>query len=152
MTKKQFTQGLVAISLVLLICIILIPNRWLIAVLVLLGSGTIYLINQRLASQLTLSEQQMIRQSADLAVENSPYLSGKAPCPMYIYDESNQLQWMNDRGIALREQYGDSLWQDKLLPLLTTTKSGGQIAVGSTNFRYVIWIFIWYNAFRQDRR
>lgn len=138
MNQKRFTQILVLITVIQILCILLIPWRWLLVVLVMAAAVCIYGLYREVRRFLQMSEKERLNQAADLAETNSEYLSKQAPYPLYMFDEQKQITWLNDKAIALQEKYGDQLWEAQLRPAIEARKDNGQITMKDATLRYRI--------------
>ncbi|MFY1067308.1 DHH family phosphoesterase [Enterococcus sp. AD013-P3] len=138
MNQKRFVQILVLMTLIQVLCILLIPWRWLLVLLAVIAAFCIYGLYREVRRFLQMSEKERINQAADLAETNSEYLSKLAPYPLYMYDEQNHIRWLNDKAIALQEKYGDQLWAEQLQPAIKAQRETGRITMKDSNLRYRI--------------
>lgn len=138
MDRNRFVKLLVLITVIQVLCILLIPWRWFLAVLALLASLCIYRLYVEVRHFLELSEQEKISQAANLAEENSEYLSKESPFPLYLFDDQYNITWLNEKAILLQEKYGAALWEKQLVPAIKAHSATGEVNLGKENLRYRI--------------
>ena len=138
MHKHQFTKVLVLLTVIQILCVILIPWWWLTAVILCAGALVIYLLYRRVRKLFKMTEAERITRSANLAEENSEYLSRQAPFPLYMYDESLAISWMNEQALRLHEQVGPNLWQEQIVPAIEKQSTSGQVVGQNKTLRYQI--------------
>src|SRR5699024_2052184 len=138
MDRNRFVKLLVLITVIQVLCILLIPWRWFLAVLAVLASLCIYRLYVEVRHFLELSEQEKISQAANLAEENSEYLSKESPFPLYLFDDQYNITWLNEKAISLQEKYGAALWEKQLVPAIKAHSATGEVNLGKENLRYRI--------------
>lgn len=138
MTKNQFTKVLLLLTLLQVLCVLLIPWRWVTALILCVGALVIYLLYRRVQQLLKMTEAERITRSANLAEENSEYLSRQAPFPLYMYDEQLEISWMNEQAIHLHEQMNTDLWHEQLVPAIKKGSVSGQVVGQNKTLRYQI--------------
>ena len=127
MTKNQFTKVLLLLTLLQVLCVLLIPWRWVTALILCIGALVIYLLYRRVQQLLKMTEAERITKSANLAEENSEYLSRQAPFPLYMYDDQLEISWMNEQAIHLHDQLDTDLWHEQLVPAIEKGNVSGQV-------------------------
>ena len=138
MTKNQFTKVLLLLTLLQVLCVLLIPWRWVTALILCIGALVIYLLYRRVQQLLKMTEAERITRSANLAEENSEYLSRQAPFPLYMYDDQLEISWMNEQAIHLHEQLDTDLWHEQLVPAIKKGNVSGQVVGQKKTLRYQI--------------
>lgn len=138
MNRNRFVKILILITVIQVLCLFLIPWRWFLAVLTVLAALCVYGLYVEVRHFLELSEQEKISQAANLAEENSEYLSKESPFPLYLFDDQQNITWLNEKAILLQEKYGTELWEKQLVPAIQAHSDTGEVSLGKENLRYRI--------------
>lgn len=140
MKKYPFLKVMVLVFIVEFICLVFNPNLWVNLVLFAAINVFVYYVYYTLQNLQALTDDQRIRKSAQIAIDNSKFLSSVSPSIIFIYQPKTfRLDWMNHRALDLNEQVGqDLLWDKTLKPLLVGSKDEGSLRVSDKSFEYII--------------
>lgn len=140
MKKYPFLKVMVLVFIVEFICLVFNPNLWVNLVLFAAINVFVYYVYYTLQNLQALTDDQRIRKSAQIAIDNSKFLSSVSPSIIFIYQPKTfRLDWMNHRALDLNEQVGqDLLWNKTLKPLLVGSKDEGTLRVSDKSFEYII--------------
>lgn len=140
MKKYPFLKVMVLVFIVEFICLVFNPNLWVNLVLFAAINVFVYYVYYTLQNLQALTDDQRIRKSAQIAIDNSKFLSSVSPSIIFIYQPKTfRLDWMNHRALDLNEQVGqDLLWDKTLKPLLVGSKDEGTLRVSDKSFEYII--------------
>ncbi|BCA84488.1 DHH family phosphoesterase [Enterococcus saigonensis] len=140
MKKYPFLKVLVLVFIVEFICLVFNPNLWVNIILFAVINVFVYYVYYTLQNLQALTDEQRIRKSAQIAIDNSKFLSSVSPSIIFIYEPKTfRLDWMNHRALDLKEQIGkDQLWDKTLKPLLVGSKDAGNFHVADKSFDYII--------------
>lgn len=140
MKKYPFLKVMVLVFIVEFICLVFNPNLWVNLVLFAAINVFVYYVYYTLQNLQALTDDQRIRKSAQIAIDNSKFLSSVSPSIIFIYQPKTfRLDWMNHRALDLNEQVGqDLLWDKTLKPLLVGSKDDGTLRVSDKSFEYII--------------
>lgn len=140
MKKYPFLKVLVLVFIVEFICLVFNPNLWVNIILFAVINVFVYYVYYTLQNLQALTDEQRIRKSAQIAIDNSKFLSSVSPSIIFIYEPKTFcLDWMNHRALDLKEQIGkDQLWDKTLKPLLVGSKDAGDFHVADKSFDYII--------------
>lgn len=140
MKKYPFLKVMVLVFIVEFICLVFNPNLWVNLVFFAAINVFVYYVYYTLQNLQALTDDQRIRKSAQIAIDNSKFLSSVSPSIIFIYQPKTfRLDWMNHRALDLNEQVGqDLLWDKTLKPLLVGSKDEGTLRVSDKSFEYII--------------
>ncbi|WHA09273.1 DHH family phosphoesterase [Enterococcus montenegrensis] len=140
MKKYPFLKVMVLVFIVEFICLVFNPNLWVNLILFAAINVFVYYVYYTLQNLQALTDDQRIRKSAQIAIDNSKFLSSVSPSIIFIYQPKTfRLDWMNHRALDLNEQVGqDLLWDKTLKPLLVGSKDEGTLRVSDKSFEYII--------------
>ncbi|KAF1302635.1 MULTISPECIES: DHH family phosphoesterase [Enterococcus] len=153
--KKEVFGKLALLCCLLQVLSLLFLNKWLAVGIVIVANLFLFQMHIRLRRWHQISEQESIRMSARVAQENSKYLSEKSPSLIFIYDEHQQVEWMNQNALQLLHKYSKSVWQDYLVNLLNHNKEQGLLHLPDDVYTYSMdrkkGILFLYNVTDQER-
>lgn len=138
MKKEQFATMLVLAAVLELMAVVFIPNKALVAAILLLINGAIYNLYIRNRRLIAMTDKERIQQAAAIAERNSEYLSDYSPILLFIYDERGNVEWMNKKAQALMEKYGEELWREDLRPLVDGDEDDGKLNLSKDYLSYRI--------------
>ena len=140
MKKYPFLKVMVLVFIVEFICLVFNPNLWVNLVLFAAINVFVYYVYYTLQNLQALTDDQRIRKSAQIAIDNSKFLSSVSPSIIFIYQPKTfRLDWMNHRALDLNKQVGqDLLWDKTLKPLLVGSIDEGTLRVSDKSFEYII--------------
>lgn len=138
MKREQFVTMLVLAAILELMAVVFIPNKALIAAILLLINGAIYNLYIRNRRLMAMTDKERIQQAAAIAERNSEYLSDYSPILLFIYDDRGNVEWMNKKAQALMEKYGEELWRENLRPLIDGDEDDGKLNLSKDYLSYRI--------------
>ncbi|MFV0558911.1 MAG: DHH family phosphoesterase [Enterococcus sp.] len=114
-------------------------DLWLDLVVIVVTNIALYQLGKRFMERQQISTQELMRQSAQLAQDNSRYLSDKSPSLIFIFNDFNQVEWMNQNALSLLHKYGKDTWHVYLLDTIKNNKvNQGLIRLPDDVLRYSI--------------
>lgn len=138
MKKEQFAALLILGCLLELVALIFVPNKAVVAAILLLINGAIYNLYIRNRRLVAMTDKERIKQAAAIAERNSEYLSDYSPILLFIYDERGTIEWMNKKAQSLIDKYGEELWREELRPLIDGEESDGKLTLSKDYLSYRI--------------
>ncbi len=140
MKKYPFLKVMVLIFIVEFICLVFNPHLWANIAIFAALNIFVYYVYYTLQNLNALTDDKRIRESAQIAIDNSKFLSSVSPSIIFIYEPKTfRLDWMNHRALDLKEQVGQEvLWDKTLKPLLVGSKDDGFMRVEDLSFEYII--------------
>lgn len=138
MNKDQFPGLLILAAILELLCLVLIPAKWLVTGLLVVINLAIYWFYIHERRRARLSDRQRIQQAATIAERNSEYLSDYSPILFFIYDQREEIEWMNRKAQDLVNKYGPLSWNDYLKPLIKGEDDAGKVTIANEYLSYRI--------------